>query len=112
MNTDQSAEATVNAHPPRPKIPLAKSVFDEEMKEAAVHALQNERFVLGESVYKFEEEFARYCGTKIAVSTASGTAALVLSWSWKWRVVVQSQAMSRIRKVLTTLHLRGTLTCS
>jgi perosamine synthetase len=79
MNTDQSAEATMNAHPPRPKIPLGRPVFDEEMKEAAVQALQNERFVLGESVFKFEEEFAQYCGTKFAVSTASGTAALVLS---------------------------------
>ena len=61
------------------RIPLAKPVFDDEMKEAAIHALQNERFVLGESVFKFEEEFAQYCGTKFAVSTASGTAALTLS---------------------------------
>jgi perosamine synthetase len=61
------------------KIPLSKPIFDEEMKEAAVYALQNERFVGGESVQKFEEEFARYCGTRFAVSTASGTAALVLS---------------------------------
>lgn len=61
------------------KIPLARPTLDEEMKEAAIQAMQNERFVLGESVYKFEEEFARYCGTKFAVSTASGTAALVLS---------------------------------
>jgi perosamine synthetase len=61
------------------KIPLSKPILDEEMKEAALYALQNERFVFGESVHKFEEEFARYCGTKFAVSTASGTAALVLS---------------------------------
>jgi perosamine synthetase len=61
------------------KILLSMPTFDEEMKEAAVCALQNERFVGGESVYKFEEEFARYCGTRFAVSTASGTAALVLS---------------------------------
>jgi perosamine synthetase len=61
------------------RIPLARPVLDEEMSEAATHALQNERFVGGESVHKFEEEFARYCGTKFAVSTASGTAALTLS---------------------------------
>ena len=54
-------------------------ILDEEMKEAAISALQNERFVGGESVHKFEEEFARYCGTRFGVSTASGTAALVLS---------------------------------
>lgn len=61
------------------RIPLSRPVLDEEMSEAATHALQNERFVGGESVHKFEEEFARYCGTKFAVSTASGTAALTLS---------------------------------
>jgi perosamine synthetase len=61
------------------RIQLAKPVFDDEMKEAAIHALQNERFLQGESVYKFEQEFARYCGTKFAVSTASGTSALTLS---------------------------------
>jgi perosamine synthetase len=64
---------------PMAKIPLSKPTFDEEMKEAVVSALQNERFVGGESVHKFEEEFARYCGSRFAVSTASGTAALVLS---------------------------------
>jgi len=64
---------------PSAKIPLSMPILDEEMKEAAISALQNERFVAGESVHKFEEEFARYCGTQFAVSTASGTAALVLS---------------------------------
>lgn len=63
----------------KPRIPLSKLIFDDEMKDAAICALQNERFVLGESVYKFEEEFARYCGTKHAVSTNSGTSALHLS---------------------------------
>jgi len=61
------------------KIPLSMPVFDEEMRNAALDALQNERFVMGESVFKFEEEFARYCGTKYAVSTGSGTSALQLS---------------------------------
>ena len=61
------------------KLPLAKPVFDQEMREAAIDALQNEKFVLGESVFKFEEEFARYCGTDYAVSTSSGTNALQIS---------------------------------
>jgi len=61
------------------KIPLSKPVFDEEMKTAALDALQNERFVMGESVFKFEEEFARYCEVSHAVSTSSGTSALQLS---------------------------------
>jgi len=61
------------------KIPLASPVFDDEMKKAAVDALRSELFVLGDSVFKFEEEFARYCGAKYAVSTSSGTSALQLS---------------------------------
>jgi len=36
------------------KIPLASPVFDDEMKKAAVDALCSERFVLGESVFRFE----------------------------------------------------------
>jgi perosamine synthetase len=61
------------------KIPLAKPVFNKEMEKAAVNALWNERFVLGESVYKFEEEFAKYCGADYAVSTNSGTDALQIA---------------------------------
>ena len=61
------------------RVPLAKPVFDDEMRDAAVQALTSERLVLGESVYRFEEEFARYCGTRFAVSMGSGTAALTLS---------------------------------
>lgn len=61
------------------KIPLANPVFTEEMKEAALSALENEWYVLGESVYKFEEEFAEYCGAKRAVSVSSGTNALQMA---------------------------------
>ncbi len=60
------------------KIPLALPIIDEEMKAAALAAL-DEKLVMGESVYKFEDEFARYCGTKYAVSTSSGTTALSIS---------------------------------
>jgi perosamine synthetase len=49
------------------------------MEKAAVDALWNEHFVSGESVVKFEEEFARYCGVDCAVSTSSGTAALSIA---------------------------------
>ena len=61
------------------KIPLGMPVFDKEMEEAALDALRNERFVLGESVHKFEEEFAKYCGTDHAISTSSGTDALKIA---------------------------------
>ena len=49
------------------------------MEEAAIHALRNESFVGGESVTKFEEEFAKYIGTKYAVSVRSANSALQIS---------------------------------
>jgi perosamine synthetase len=61
------------------KIPLAKPVFNKEMERAAVDALWNERYVLGESVFKFEEEFAKYCGVDYAVSMNSGTNAMQIA---------------------------------
>src|SRR5436309_702857 len=76
------------------KIPLMRPVVDEEMLQAALFALQNEKLVMGESVYKFEEEFARYCGTRYAVSTASGTAAL--------QIALQSMGIEQRDEVVTT----------
>ena len=64
---------------PRKKIHLASPIIDAEMKAAALSALENEMMVMGESVFKFEEEFAQYCGTKYAVSTSSGTSALSIT---------------------------------
>lgn len=62
------------------KIPLAKPTITKEMMEAALYALNNERLVMGESIFKFEEEFARYIGVKHAVAVNSGTSALILAY--------------------------------
>ena len=61
------------------KIPFFIQEFTDEMEEAAIHALRNESFVGGESVSKFEEEFAQYIGTKYAVAVSSGNSALQIS---------------------------------
>ena len=61
------------------KIPFFIQEFTEEMEDAAICALRNESFVGGESVLKFEGEFARYTGTKFAVSVNSGNSALQIS---------------------------------
>src|SRR5947208_5264719 len=76
------------------RIPLASPIIDAEMREAALSALENEKLVMGESVHKFEEEFARYCGTKYAVSTGSGTAAL--------SITLQALGISHGSEVVTT----------
>jgi perosamine synthetase len=61
------------------KIPFFVSNLTDGMKNAAIGALENEKFVMGESVFKFEEEFAKYTGTKFGISVNSGNAALQLS---------------------------------
>jgi perosamine synthetase len=76
------------------KIPLMIPVIDSEMQEAALNALRNEKLVLGESVYKFEEEFARFCGTRYAVSVSSGTAAL--------EIVLEAANFGENSEVITT----------
>lgn len=59
-------------------IPLARpSITEEEIK--ALNEAVNDRYVSGENVFKFEEEFARYIGTDYAISTSSGSSALFLS---------------------------------
>jgi len=60
-------------------IPFFQQKVTDEMKDAAITVLENEKFILGESVFKFEEEFARYIGTKYAVAVNSGNSALQLS---------------------------------
>ncbi|MFP4171017.1 MAG: DegT/DnrJ/EryC1/StrS family aminotransferase [Methanomassiliicoccales archaeon] len=61
------------------RVPMCIPPVTEEMIQAAADALRNERLVLGESVFEFEEAFARYIGTKEAVSVSSGTTALSLA---------------------------------
>jgi dTDP-4-amino-4,6-dideoxygalactose transaminase len=63
----------------RMKVPLAQPIMTEKMIEAASNALRNERLTMGESMIRFEEDFARMCGVKHAVSVNSGTAAIQLS---------------------------------
>lgn len=55
-------------------------VMNKEMKETALHVLENEMLVGGESVVKFEQSFAKYVGTDYAVSSNSGSSALLLAF--------------------------------
>lgn len=50
----------------------------EEIHAAIEKVLKSGHLILGESVKKFEEEFARYCGVKFGVGVNSGTDALFL----------------------------------
>ena len=93
------------------KIPLGKPIFDDEMEKVAIEALRKERFVLGESVHKFEEEFAKYCGTDYAVSTSSGTDALkiaLLASGIKPGQIVVTSPLSFIASANPIIHAQGT----
>lgn len=92
------------------KIPLAKPIITDKMKEAAIYALQNEFLVMGESIYKFEEEFARYIGTKYAVAVNSGTFALassLIAVGIEKSVKILTTPMSFIATANSVIHAGG-----
>ena len=62
-------------------IPFFKPHVTQGVLDAVQGALQDEKLVMGESVFKFEQEFARYIGTRHAVSVNSGNSALFLALS-------------------------------
>ena len=57
-------------------IPLSRPPVDDEIKGAALAAIESRQYILGPQCRAFEAEFARYIGTRHAVLTSSGTAAL------------------------------------
>ena len=52
--------------------------LNEELDAAYERVMLSGRYILGEEVETFEEEFAHYCGTAHCVSTANGLEALFL----------------------------------
>lgn len=57
-------------------IEISKPIMEREEIDAVIKVLKSGRLSQGILVEKFEEEIARYCGTKYAVAVNSGTAAL------------------------------------
>jgi dTDP-4-amino-4,6-dideoxygalactose transaminase len=57
-------------------IPLSRPPIDDEIKKAALAAIDSRQWILGPECKAFETELARYFGVKHAVLTNSGTAAL------------------------------------
>lgn len=61
------------------RIPLSRPIIGEEEKKAVLEVLESGQLAQGEQVASFEREFAEYIGTKEAVATSSGTAALFVA---------------------------------
>ena len=57
-------------------IPLSRPPVDDEVKEAALAAMDSRQWILGPQCRDFESDLARYIGVRHAVLTNSGTAAL------------------------------------
>ncbi|MDI7260471.1 MAG: DegT/DnrJ/EryC1/StrS family aminotransferase [Thermodesulfobacteriota bacterium] len=53
--------------------------IENEILSATKRVFEKGRFILGEEVSAFEEEFARYCGVRYGVGVGSGTDALYLA---------------------------------
>ncbi|OGP79287.1 MAG: hypothetical protein A2V86_08640 [Deltaproteobacteria bacterium RBG_16_49_23] len=53
--------------------------IEEEILSATRRVFEKGRFILGEEVSAFEEEFARYCGVRYGVGVNSGTDGLYLA---------------------------------
>lgn len=60
-------------------ISIATPTIDGESIAAVTRVLQSGMLAQGPEVKRFEEEFARYLGTRYAVATSSGTSALHLA---------------------------------
>lgn len=59
-------------------VPLSRPPVDDEIKAAVLAAIDSRQYILGPECRAFEQEFAGYIGSKHAVLTSSGTAALWL----------------------------------
>ncbi|HJR01609.1 MAG TPA: DegT/DnrJ/EryC1/StrS family aminotransferase [Methylomirabilota bacterium] len=57
-------------------VPLSRPPVDDEIKAAVLAAIDSRQYILGPESKAFEQEFARYIGSKHAVLTSSATAAI------------------------------------
>lgn len=55
------------------------ATIKSDIDSALERVLSHTQFILGREVKQFEENLAKYCGTKFAIGCASGTDALLLS---------------------------------
>jgi len=61
------------------KISLSKMYVDDRIEKAISEVLNSGRYISGQNLKSFEEEFADLCSTKYAVGVSSGTSAILLS---------------------------------
>ena len=60
-------------------VKLSKMHVDDQIEKAVLNVLNSGRYINGENLSGFEEEFAQLCGTQYAIGVSSGTSAILLS---------------------------------
>jgi dTDP-4-amino-4,6-dideoxygalactose transaminase len=78
------AAPTVNREENKVRVPLVNlsrqhEEVQDKIQEAFAEILRTSSFIGGPWLDRFEEDFARYCGTRFALGVSSGTAALELA---------------------------------
>lgn len=61
------------------RVSLSKMYVDAQIHQAVIRALNSGRYIKGQELDDFEQDFAKACGTKYAVGVSSGTSAILLS---------------------------------
>lgn len=78
-------------------IPLVDLTLDKKTKSLIfaqiANVIERKNYILGESVFKFERDFAKFIGTRFAVGVGNGTDAI--------RLALRSLGVGRGEKVLT-----------
>ncbi len=70
---------TVAPSGPAPAIPLSRPVVDDEIRQAALAAIDGRQYILGPRCRELEDGLARHACTRHGVLTSSATAALWLA---------------------------------
>lgn len=60
-------------------VSLSKMYVDDQIQKVVLNVLNSGRYINGQNIKSFEEEFADLCNTKYAVGVSSGTSAILLS---------------------------------
>ncbi len=58
---------------------FSEMYVDSDIKKAVEQVLENGRYIKGDNLRLFEQEFAEFCNAKYAVGVSSGTSAILLS---------------------------------
>lgn len=61
------------------EIDKINQIYEPQLTKAVTDVLHSNKIVLGQNVQKFEQHFAKYCGTKYCIGVGSGLDALLIT---------------------------------